>query len=1338
MLLHSVETSLLFELRITTMATDSHFARSFFQLVLVAAIFDILPLVKSITDSSDVQALQVMYTSLNSPSQLTGWTSGGGDPCGESWKGITCEGSAVVSIDISGLGLDGTMGYMLANLVSLKNFDVSDNKIHDSVPYQLPPNLTSLNLAKNNLSGNLPYSISIMPSLNYLNVSHNSLSQSIGDVFSNGSALATLDLSFNNFSSDLPNAMGSLSNLSSLYVQNNQLTGSLNVLTSLPLTTLNVANNHFTGWIPGELLSIPSFIYGGNTFDNGPAPPPPPFTPPPPGKSHGNRNHTGSGTHKSDSNGEGEASHSNGGLAIGALVGIILGSVSLALIALLVLVVCIRKHKRKDTGARTSGASLSVRTNSVNTDMQEQRVKPMAAVTDLKPPPAEKVMVDRLHGKNGTAKRAKSPITATSYTVASLQTATNSFSQEFLIGEGSLGRVYRADFPNGKIMAVKKIDNAALSLQEEDNFLEAISNMSRLRHPNIVTLAGYCAEHGQRLLVYEYVGNGSLHDMLHFSEDGSKILTWNARVRVALGTARALEYLHEVCLPSVVHRNFKSANILLDEELNPHLSDCGVAALTPNPERQVSTFSRVRSEQSLVRWATPQLHDIDALAKMVDPALNGMYAAKSLSRFADIIALCVQPEPEFRPPMSEVVQALVRLVQRASVVKRRSNDESGFSYRTPDHEAIDMSKGGDSTLPHQDREEELSEPNTSLSSFINSRLNSSTPRSRQSSPANSPRPGPSRFSFADRSCDSKYDSSFHGFNIFGCLLDQKKQKPRQQRARRKVGKVWYGMKRVKGIVILIFLLGLFLLVDWIMLSRLQNHGIHPKARSSTNSASVSARKGWKKFGKGKSAHKGIYGRMLALAAHALAEGQNKPEPKDLWLEPFIPASSWKPCADQRNWEPNEGKNGYILVTANGGMNQQRVAVCNAVVLARLLNATLVVPKFLYSSVWKDVSQFRDIYQEEHFINYLSQDIRIVKELPKELGSLDLKSIGSIITDEDIRKEAKPSFYLKNVLPILLKNGVVHFLGFGNRLAFDPIPFQLQRLRCRCNFHALQFAPKIQETGALILQRLRHHESHPGGPLDHYLVGSYAEAFKRQNQSHPKKASRYLALHLRFEIDMVAHSLCEFGGGEEERKELEAYREIHFPALTLLKKTTKLPSPQELRSEGLCPLTPEESILMLAALGFNRKTRIFVAGSQIYGGRSRLIALTNLYPKLVTKENLLSPTELEPFANFSSQLAALDYIGCAAADAFAMTDSGSQLSSLVSGFRIYYGGGKMATIRPNKRRLASIFTKNSTIEWRIFEQRVRKAVRQTKHVQTRPKGRSVYRYPRCKECMCRTE
>ncbi|XP_065877680.1 O-fucosyltransferase 2-like [Euphorbia lathyris] len=582
-------------------------------------------------------------------------------------------------------------------------------------------------------------------------------------------------------------------------------------------------------------------------------------------------------------------------------------------------------------------------------------------------------------------------------------------------------------------------------------------------------------------------------------------------------------------------------------------------------------------------------------------------------------------------------------------------------------------------------------------------------RSHQSSPAHSPRNG----------------------DKWSILLDQK-QRQMERSAKRKEARIWYHKCRMKGLIAFIGLVILFFGVNSFMLLRLQHHRIVGLQNYASPNSSFPV-KDWNKFSKGKRQQKGTYGRMLALATHALAE--NKREPKDLWQEPFIQASAWIPCADKREWKPSGGNNGYILVTANGGINQQRVAVCNAVVVARLLNATLVVPKFMYSSVWRDVSQFSDIYQEEHFINYLTPDIRIVKELPVELRSLDLEAIGSFVTDEDVKKESKPSFYLKYILPILLKNRVIHFIGFGNRLAFDPIPFQLQRLRCRCNFHALQFVPKIQQTGALILQRLRK-GAHPG-VMDRFLLGPYAETITNEKESRSKKASKYLALHLRFEIDMVAHSLCEYGGGEEESKQLEAYREIHFPALALLTKTKRLPSAAELRSDGLCPLTPEEAVLMLAALGFKRATHIYIAGADIYGGEPRLAALTSLYPNLVTKEKMLSATELRPFANFSSQLAALDFIACTAADAFAMTDSGSQLSSLVAGYRMYYGGGKMPTIRPNKRRLATIYTKNSTIEWKIFEQRVRKAVRQTKHIFRRPVARSVYRLPRCNECMCLT-
>lgn len=114
-----------------------------------------------------------------------------------------------------------------------------------------------------------------------------------------------------------------------------------------------------------------------------------------------------------------------------------------------------------------------------------------------------------------------------------------------------------------QVMAIKKIENAALSLQDEDNFLEAISHMSRLRHPNIVPLTGYCTEHGQRLLVHDYIANGSLQDMLYLSDDRIKVLTWNVRIKLALGIARALEYVK-----STIYLEYVKSTMLLWFPLN--------------------------------------------------------------------------------------------------------------------------------------------------------------------------------------------------------------------------------------------------------------------------------------------------------------------------------------------------------------------------------------------------------------------------------------------------------------------------------------------------------------------------------------------------------------------------------------------------------------------------------------------------------------------------------------------------------------------------------------------------------------------------------------------------
>ncbi|GKB79523.1 O-fucosyltransferase 8 isoform X1 [Tanacetum coccineum] len=452
----------------------------------------------------------------------------------------------------------------------------------------------------------------------------------------------------------------------------------------------------------------------------------------------------------------------------------------------------------------------------------------------------------------------------------------------------------------------------------------------------------------------------------------------------------------------------------------------------------------------------------------------------------------------------------------------------------------------------------------------------------------------------------------------------------------------------------------------------------------------------------------MYGRLASMASSALVERELKKDESKFWKESYRQASVWSPCADRKDLPRAENlqrNNGYILVSANGGLNQQRVAVCNAVAVASLLNATLVIPRFLFSNVWKDPSQFGDIYQEDYFMKTLKDDVNIAKDLPPHLQSPDFKEVGSLVTDADISKEATPAEYIEKILPIVLKNGAVHFLGYGNRLGFDPLPSDIQRLRCKCNYHALKFVPKIQETGSLLIRRIRKSDA-PRPKLDKQLLGNFITGSQSNRSDMDRSPFNYIALHLRFEVDMVAYSLCEFGGGQLEKTELQAYREDHFPLLMQRLKKSKHFSAERFKEfRKIVIYAPKKPVhLFFTALGFT--------------------------------EDLLTPYELAPFKNFSSQLAALDFIACATADVFAITDSGSQQSSLVSGFRTYYGGGRAPTLRPSKMKLAKILSENQTISWKDFEARVTNMITEAQTVRLRAWGRSIYKQPRCHECMCK--
>ncbi|KAA8541512.1 hypothetical protein F0562_022664 [Nyssa sinensis] len=685
-----------------------------------------ITLVHSKTNAPEVSALNIMYSSLNSPSKLDGWKSSGGDPCGDSWKGITCSGSSVTEIDLSDFGLSGSMGYQLSGLTSVTYFDMSKNNLKGDIPYQLPPNALHIDLSENGFTGGVPYSICLMKGLKYLNLAHNQLNGQLSDMFGQLPKLDELDLSFNTLSGNLPQSFKSLSSLSTLHLQNNQFTGSINALANLPLDDLNVANNQFTGWIPDELKEIKNIETGGNSWSSGPAPPPPPGQ-----KSTRANRHSTKGAEKSGLNGV-------------AIAGIVFG----VLVALAIIIALISRRRTSPPSHFLDEERLSQRRpftplasqelsndsrSEIHKDFRELKstdssssipVKGLQTSPSIgfKPPPSDRVKSfnNNEYVNHMNVKRSSS-VHVTCYSLADLQTATGNFATGRLLGEGSIGRVYRAKYADGKVLAVKKIDSSFFQGMRGADFSESVSNISKLHHPNIAELVGYCSEQGQNMLVYEYFRNGSLHEFLHLSDDFSKPLTWNTRVRIALGTARAVEYLHEICSPSSVHKNIKSSNILLDTELNPCLSDCSLGTFHQHTSQNLGTgynapectkpaayslksdvysfgvvmlelltgrmpfdSSKPRLEQSLVRWATPQLHDIDALEKMVDPALRGLYPTKSVSRFADVIALCVQPEPEFRPPMSEVVEALVRLVQRSGMNPR--GEDASASRRMDDYD----------------------------------------------------------------------------------------------------------------------------------------------------------------------------------------------------------------------------------------------------------------------------------------------------------------------------------------------------------------------------------------------------------------------------------------------------------------------------------------------------------------------------------------------------------------------------------------------------------------------------------------------------------------------------
>ncbi|KAL2537651.1 putative receptor-like serine/threonine-protein kinase [Forsythia ovata] len=173
------------------------------------------------------------------------------------------------------------------------------------------------------------------------------------------------------------------------------------------------------------------------------------------------------------------------------------------------------------------------------------------------------------------------------YSLKELEIATDQFSDDNVIGEGGYGIVYRGILHDGSVVAVKSLRNN--KGQAEKEFKVEVEAIGKVRHKNLVGLIGFCAEGTRRLLVYEYIDNGNLEQWLHGDVGLVSPLTWEIRMKIAIGTARGLAYLHEGLEPKVVHRDVKSSNILLDRKWNPRVSDFGLAKLLGSEKSYVTT-----------------------------------------------------------------------------------------------------------------------------------------------------------------------------------------------------------------------------------------------------------------------------------------------------------------------------------------------------------------------------------------------------------------------------------------------------------------------------------------------------------------------------------------------------------------------------------------------------------------------------------------------------------------------------------------------------------------------------------------------------------------------------
>ncbi|OMO83072.1 hypothetical protein CCACVL1_11570 [Corchorus capsularis] len=597
---------------------------------------------------------------------------------------------------------------------NLAHMDISENMITGPIPSSLGncTNITSIDLSMNRLVGFIPPELGNLAYLQSLDLSHNVLEGSLPSELSKCSKLENFDVSFNSLNGSFPYALTSWKHLSTLILSENQFTGGIPSFLSEfeMLTELQLGGNFFGGKIPSSIGAMKNLIYGLNLSSTGLTGEIPPelrnlFKLVRLDISHNNLTGTLTVLDGMDSLVEINVSYNH---FTGPIPETLMNSVNSSPSSFIGNPgLCIR--------CLPSDGSTCPRNNYLNPcenqlrsqkGLSRMKVAMIALASSLATVVLLGVVIlmfvfcrKRKKELEVCVEEGPSPL------LNKVMEATENLNDRYIIGRGAHGVVYRALLSPSDDFAVKKImltehKRGSLSMVRE------IQTIGKVKHRNLIKLEDFWLRKDYGLILYRYMQNGSLHDVLH-SQNPTRILPWSVRYRIAIGIAHGLEYLHYDCDPAIVHRDIKPENILLDSDMEPHISDFGIAKLldqsaaaaepsisvvgtigyiapenayttTRSKESDVYSYGVVvlelitrkkaldpsfMGETDIVQWVRSVWSNTQDICSIADSSLLDEFLESGIKEQVTNVLLvalrCTDKEPGKRPTMRDVVRQLL-------------------------------------------------------------------------------------------------------------------------------------------------------------------------------------------------------------------------------------------------------------------------------------------------------------------------------------------------------------------------------------------------------------------------------------------------------------------------------------------------------------------------------------------------------------------------------------------------------------------------------------------------------------------------------------------------------